>query len=98
MACPLTEEIIYFGETCSQTLSTRWNQFNRSAFLGKDGHSGGWTYREEFGDEGHSLYVAAFPVDGLPDELQPHFIRFVERKLIWEYILKWERTPVCNRK
>jgi len=97
-ACPLTEEIIYFGETCSQTLSARWNQFNRSAFQGKFAHSGGWTYREEFGDDGHTLYVAAWPVDGLPKELQPHFIRVVERKLIWEYILKWERPPTCNRK
>jgi hypothetical protein len=50
----LDKRIIYFGETCNE-LKERWHQFERSAFRGQQGHSGGRNYREEYGDEGHDF-------------------------------------------
>ena len=95
------KQIIYIGETCDKTLKERWYQFNRSAFNNKPGHSGGETYFLEYGDNGYNLYVAAFPLsDEFPDsdvirdrklakEIRSLFIRYVERKLIWNYAKKW---------
>jgi len=40
-ADPLDENVIYFGETCNQSLRERWVQFDASAFQLKRGHSGG---------------------------------------------------------
>ncbi|MCP4373702.1 MAG: hypothetical protein GY797_37220 [Deltaproteobacteria bacterium] len=97
-ANPTTKQIIYIGETCNQNLRKRWYQFNRSAFEGKIGHSGGSTYRQVFDNLDKNLYVAAFSVDQLDEELQPFFIRYVERKLIWDFVLQHNAAPVCNRK
>jgi hypothetical protein len=94
----LAREIIYIGETCKNSLTGRWYQFERSAFLGKNGHSGGWTYREKYGNTASQLYMAAFPVDIGNKTLQPLFVRYVERKLIWEYARKWGKAPSCNQK
>ena len=98
-ADPLAQEVIYIGETCDQLLRVRWNQFHRCAFEGKRGHSGGMTYWRVFGGKGgENLFVAAFPVGNLDDQIRPLFIRHVERKLILEYALKWDAPPKCNRK
>ena len=35
-----------------RTPGKRWYEFGRSAFLGKFGHSGGGTYRDEYNDQG----------------------------------------------
>lgn len=94
---PQAEEVIYIGETC-RSLEGRFYQFDRSAFQAKIGHSGGWNYREDFGDNSESLYVAAFPVDIGDRVLRPLFIRYVERRLIWEYAVRWGKRPICNRK
>jgi len=97
-ASPQAEQIVYIGETCNNSLRGRWRQFNRSAFEGKSGHSGGRTYRQVFGGQGDNLYVTAFPVEGLDEEIRSLFIRYVERKLIWEFAQKWGTAPKCNRK
>jgi hypothetical protein len=94
----LDEGIVYIGETCENSLLGRLSQFNRSAFLGKDGHSGGWTYRALFADAGDTLYVSVCPV---PDLAEPHrsaFIRWAERQSLWDYVKRWGRRPVCNSK
>ncbi len=91
-------EIIYIGETHGQTLRSRWGQFHRCAFKGKEGHSGGITYRNLFREEKiEQLYVAGFPVDSLSGDLCPVFIQHLERKLILDYVLKWDKRPNCNR-
>ena len=95
---PLDENVIYFGETCNQSLKRRWTQFDLSAFHGIRGHSGGSTYRERFKDDGLELYVAAMPVLITDEQLRSSFIRFAERKLILEYVVKWNRLPACNQK
>lgn len=95
-------EVIYFGETCNQALTGRWSQFHRSAFKRAHGHSGGLNFSAAFmedrpGDAPPWLYVAACPVDLEP----PHgsaYIRYLERWLIWEYVQKHGRLPVCNKK
>src|SRR4051794_9223841 len=47
---PRAREVVYVGETCDQTLKDRWYQFNRSDFLRKSGHSGGWTFSSTYCD------------------------------------------------
>jgi hypothetical protein len=97
-ADPLDAAVIYFGETCSQSLRERWNQFDRSAFQGKSGHSGGKSYAKVYGDNGSDLYVAALPVTIENEDLRRAFIRFVERKVILDFAVKWKKLPECNRK
>lgn len=94
----LARQVIYIGETCNNSLLGRWRQFDRSAFRGKSGHSGGKTYREKLGGKGARLYVAAFPVQNRNEVIRPYFIRYVERKLIWNFCRKWGTAPNCNRK
>lgn len=97
-ANPGRKEIIYIGETCDSSLRERWRQFNRSAFQNKFGHSGGATYRERFLNDAHILFVAAMPAGNIDGNLRSLFIRYVERKLILDYALKWGNPPLCNRK
>lgn len=82
-------------------MKTRWYQFARSAFERKSGHSGGWSFSREFFDrqktEPSWLYVAALPVL-LDEPRRSAWIRHVERQLIWEYVERFERLPVCNSK
>src|SRR5690242_7853291 len=54
--------------------------------------------RDVFGDDGATLYVAAFVPEGLSRELRALYIRYVERKLVWEYARAWGAPPVCNRR
>jgi len=94
-ADPLDSNIIYFGETC-KGLRGRWNQFDRSAFQSKRGHSGGINYRKFYGDIGQHLFVAAMPVIIQDKTLSSTFIRFAERKLLLDFAVKHGRLPQCN--
>jgi len=78
-------QVIYIGESCERTIGKRLYDFDRSAFQAKNGHSAGWTYAEKFGDEGQSLFVSVLPVE-LQEPGSSAFIRYAERKLIWEYV------------
>ena len=99
---PISEPVIYIGETCDQNLAKRWYQFNRSAFERKEGHSGGWTFCDKYCASAVAqavpwLYVAAMPV--LMKE--PHrsaYIRHVERLLIWQFVQAFGALPACNSK
>ena len=94
-ADPLAEKIVYFGETCA-SLKARWRQFQRSAFEDGSDHSGGETYRRLFPNQVQDLYVAARPVRTPDSPIRRVFIRYIERKLLWEYTQRWQRPPVCN--
>ncbi len=99
---PLVAEIIYIGETCSQTLEKRWYQFNRSAFEQKPGHSGGWTFANRFCNNKINvpcpwLYVAALPVR-MDEPYRSAYIRFTERRLILDHVQRFGRLPLCNSK
>lgn len=96
-ADPLNKNIIYVGETCNNSLQGRWYQFHRSAFESKNGHSGGWTYQDIEHDSGKNLFVAAFPVS--KTKANYHLlIRYVERKLIYDYARKYGQQPRINKK
>lgn len=94
-ADPLDSNIIYFGETC-RSLRGRWGQFDRSAFQSKRGHSGGMNYRKFYGDIEQHLFVAAMPFTIQDKTLSSSFIRFVERKLLLDFVVKHGRLPQCN--
>lgn len=96
------ENIIYIGETVNQTLKERLYQFGRSAFRRTLGHSGGRTFSDKLlggvGQDAPSwLYVALFPVT-LTEPCLSAYIRFAERKLIWDYVQTWNALPQCNMK
>lgn len=99
---PLCPEVVYIGETCTQTLEARWYQFNKSAFEQKAGHSGGWTFAARFCQNKVMppfpwLYVAPLPVR-LGEPHCSAYIRFVERLLIWEHVQRFGKLPCCNSK
>jgi len=96
-ANPLENNIIYFGETC-RSLKGRWDQFDRSAFQSKRGHSGGINYRRIYRDEGQHLYLASMSLTITDKTLRSCFIRFVERKLILDFVIKHGLRPKCNLK
>jgi hypothetical protein len=94
----LDQRIVYIGETCENTLAGRTSQFNRSAFHGKDGHSGGWSYRSRIGGNGEALYVAFCAIGSIGEPFRSAYIRHVERDLIWRYVRRFGRRPLCNSK
>lgn len=99
--CIYANHTVYIGETTSQTLSKRLYQFGRSAFLKKNGHSGGHTYSRVFWDNKplnevpDNLYVAVLPVDKAPKESKA-YIKLVERLVIWEFFQENGDYPSCN--
>lgn len=94
----LDERTVYLGETCDNSLAGRLWQFHRSAFLQKDGHSGGWSFGSRCAGQGEVLYVSVFPVSALTEPHRSAFIRHTEQRLLWEFVLRWERRPICNSK
>ena len=101
--CCLDKNVIYVGETVDQSLEKRLYQFARSAFQRKYGHSGGWTFSDDFlsgVEQDHAppwLFVAVLPVT-LKEPHRSAYIRFVERVIIWEFVQRWNEAPACNRK
>lgn len=91
------DSIIYIGETTSQTLGDRLRQFNTSAFNVKPGHSGGNTFRETMSHDtiASMLWVSACPVD-MGEVYTSTYIKYLERRLIWEYVCTYGCLPPCN--
>jgi len=95
----LNNNVIYIGETCAQQLRKRLNDFHRCAIGKADTHSGGVSYWKQFGVSAiNHLYVAIFPVANISSSLKPLFIRYVERKLLFEYAIEWGKAPLLNKK
>lgn len=99
---PLETELIYIGVSCDRTLTKRWDEFNRSAYERKFGHSGGSTFNKLFcGNEVRQphlwLHVASLPVK-LEEPRRSAYIQLVERWLIWEHVRRYGKMPDCNRK
>lgn len=97
------KEIIYIGETCAtkRNIKKRLCEFDNSAFHPKYGHSGGCTFRKLFKNQldwaKDHLYISAMPAK-LKRNINDLFIRFVERKLIFQYARTYGIRPRCNRK
>ena len=89
--------IIYIGETTSQTLGDRLRQFNTSAFNMKPGHSGGNTFRATMSHDTDAsmLWVSACPVE-MGEVYTSAYIKYLERRLIWEYVCTYGCLPPCN--
>ncbi len=96
-ANPEAREIIYVGET-TRPLKKRWSEFHTSATTAEKAHSGGRTYHKIFAGHIENLYVAAFPVAGLGNVIGRLFCKYVERKLLLDYGLKWGIAPRVNRR
>lgn len=93
------ECIIYIGETTDQTLGDRIRQFAVSGFNVKPGHSGGNTFRNRFSHETPEsmLWVSVCPVQ-LGDVYTSTYIKYLERRLIWEFVCAYGELPACNNK
>lgn len=94
----LDARTVYIGETCENTLKGRLWQFNRSALLGRPGHSGGLSFSNRCVGQAKKLYVSVFPVSTLHEPLRSAFIRHTERRIHWEFVLRYGRRPACNSK
>ena len=93
---PRSEALIYVGETTEQSLQGRWQQFDRAAFESRPGHTAGLAYRDILADDGESLYVATFVPEGLRRDLRTLFIRYIERRLLWEWARRHGEPPMLN--
>ena len=99
-ANPLDKGIIYFGETI-RPLSKRWGDFEKSAFYGKKVHSGGLSYLKRYGDKGKNLYVSAWSarrIRRIENSKIPWFIRYHERRLLWNFIDEYGTGVLLNKK
>lgn len=95
---PASRQVFYIGETCGQTLVKRWRQFNKSAFRNKAAHSGGSTYRKQFGVRRQKEVSVAFYLPTHQSSLATQVIRYVERRWLLEYWFRNRKPPTCNRK
>lgn len=100
----LTDPSIFLiAETHDQDLQARWSQFHQTAFHGKDGHYGGWNFRQDFGlavDREEIavpswLYVSAAP---LPGAWPADEVTATKAKLIQSFRDTHDRRPRCNRR
>ena len=98
-----SQDIIYIGETTSQTIRKRLYQFSNSAFFRKIGHSGGWTYSDTFlnseviDSPPLNLYVSFFAVDFSDPKESKAYIKYIERLAIWRFYQKNKTYPICNK-
>ncbi len=104
----LVKDIIYIGITgkCTRnsinskklTLENRLDTFHKVAFdRTQNNHSGGKAYRNNFPHKnGNDLYFSIFPIKASNKILLSTYIQFVERKLIYEYVMSWNDLPMCN--
>jgi len=95
----MSAPLVYIGETCEQSLRSRLGQFERSAFLGKAGHSGGLTFSSTYksAPDPSWLYISVLGVS-LEEPQSSAYIRYVERALLWRYVQNHRGLPACNRK
>lgn len=92
------KEILYIGETHGkkQSIHKRLAKFFRAARSGVGNHSGGCRFNQEMKGDLNNIYVAGYaPIVNDANFLNP-FIFYAERRLIWEYIIKWGAIPHCN--
>jgi hypothetical protein len=94
-----SRRIVYIGETTGEAgLLSRLNRFNSASITGRARHSGGRSYHEFFGNEHRDeIYVSIYPVQNIQrSDVRTSYIKYIERKLIWEYCKRWHRNPECN--
>jgi hypothetical protein len=93
---PLDPRIIYTGETCRE-LAWRWRYFDYAA-RGKDApHTGGRAFRRRVKRPLSDLFLAAWGAEIQDPILRSAYIRYVERKLILEWVRAHGRLPCLNQ-
>lgn len=90
------KKVIYVGEA-GRKLKERWSEFERIAVRGTGNHSGAITYYKKFNGDMENLHVAAMGLD-LEEPYAGPIRLFLERKLIMEYVFRYTRLPLCNKK
>lgn len=97
---PCDKRLILIGETHGQTLQTRWDQFQYSAFKGGENHAGGYTFHRLFSNgtdsaTPHWLFVAAAPV---PEDVSDvkGYVQSVKNDLLAAYQNRYGLLPCCN--
>jgi hypothetical protein len=100
VANPNAKEILYIGETHgkSQSIHKRLTMFFKAARVGDmiHKHSGGNRFNRELAGDLNNIYAAGFAPIVEDDCYLNAFIFYAERKLIWDYIVKWGTIPACN--
>lgn len=100
VAHPNVQELIYIGETHgkSQSIRKRLQKFFQASKVGGKfhKHSGGNRFNRTIGDDLTNIYAAIFSPNIEDDRFLTPFILYAERKLIWDYVVKWGDTPLCN--
>jgi len=73
--------------------------FNNAALKGKAKHSGGRTYREIHGSQVDDLFVCFHVPKRTPRDpkIIGAYVKYAERRLIWEYVVCHGRLPECNK-
>ena|SRR3990170_8692849 len=95
---PIAQQVIYVGQTASNSLQHRWTRFEKSATTGEFAHSGGRNYHQLFKQSDLArLHVSPLPVSVVVGPQLKAYLLFVERALIWAYIIKWGKLPSCNK-
>jgi hypothetical protein len=93
----IDKRIVYIGQTCA-SLRQRWRQFQRAASGSEGEHSGGISFRKRCkGRSLEDLCVAPWAAPPMaPDVLRDAYIKFVERRLILDWVIKHRELPRCN--
>jgi len=90
----LDGRIIYIGQT-SRELDRRWRYFGEAAEGREASHSGGRRFRHH-----HlsltDLSVAAWAPGIVDKHLREAYVRYVERRLLLEWVMKHNTLPLCN--
>jgi hypothetical protein len=98
----IDKRIIYIGETVEQNLQKRLYQLKHSLFEGKSGHGGGTTMRSKgYHNKRLWLAVRGFPLgyslnDAFAKSLRSAQIRYLERLLLYEYVITVDHYPPGN--
>ncbi len=91
----LDRRIVYIGETCRE-LARRWRYFEYAVTTGDAPHTGGKSYRRTVKRPLSQLLVAAWAPDLEPKVLRNAYLRYVERKLILQWVSEHDALPICN--
>ena len=101
----ILKEILYIGESCSQSIDKRLKQFQRSATKGKKAHSGGLRFHKKYPPRKMPPYekfpdwlYVSFLTPNMEEPFKSTYIRFVERSLLWAYVDEHKCLPECNFK
>ena len=98
---PLARRAVYIGMSVGRNgvrpLRIRLAAFRRAARGSRSAHhSGGQRYRKMRKQWYEKRAVFLISCRNIPKRLRPYYIRYLERKLILEHVLKYGKAPKLN--